>query len=627
MAALLTLSLLWGCSKEEETPVSAPLPAWESVYGACRATAIAAKVSTNEVFVGTLRNGLRIYDGSQWVHLLTENSGILSNQIRDLAIDGTGAVWIATDKGVTVMDGSGFTHHTPTSTGTVLPDNDTLCLFRDASDRMWVGTASGAAYCLSGTWTGGFTQGTGLAADRVACIGQETAGSQSLWFGHGNTASGLTRWDGSTYTLFTTADGLSNNNVNGIDFDSSNTGWFATNLGLTSFDGTTWNTYFQADGLPGNFCRDVDVDGNDEVWIATGGGVGRFQPPSGWNSYGTGNGIFNNSIHCILAGHGMTARAGCEFGYNEFDGSAWSGDLLWNAPLSHNTVRDIAIDPGGRVWYATEYGVTRQGFSSTWDAWSTANSALSGNFCPCVYVERVGPLDVAWIGTFDLLFGFGLNRFDGSVWQNYVTGNSGIPGNDIFDIAPDPSGGIWIATGNGVSLFDGGSTFQNFGVADGLAGTLVTCVGADGTGTAWAGTWTGLSRFDGVSSWTSFTTADGLPQDWINDLAFDSGGIWVSTGLGGVAYSSDNGNSWTVHNVVSGALPANDARGIAVAPNGDVYVATAGGLAVRSGTTWRHLTTWNSGLVYDVLDAVAVSPDGSSVFIGTVGAGVSLYRP
>jgi ligand-binding sensor domain-containing protein len=196
----------------------------------------------------------------------------------------------------------------------------------------------------------------------------------------------------------------------------------------------------------------------------------------------------------------------------------------------------------------------------------------------------------------------------------------------VADIAPDPSGDLWLATFTGVSRFDGVSTFTNYGPADGLGNNWVNRVGRDAAGTVWAGTWGGVSRFDGVNTWTNFTTADGLPNNIINDIAFDSAGVWVATPAG-VAYSSDNGASWAVHDVASLALPSNDARGIDVASNGDVYVATWAGLAVRVGASWTHRTTANSGLVFGNLNTVHVRPNGKTVYIGTNGAGISVYRP
>ena len=77
----------------------------------------------------------------------------------------------------------------------------------------------------------------------------------------------------------------------------------------------------------------------------------------------------------------------------------------------------------------------------------------------------------------------------------------------------------------------------------------------------------------------------------------------------------------------TGALPANDSRHITVAPNGDVYVATMGGLAVRIGTTWTKYTVDNSGLVNNACLFVAMADDGKTLYLGTNGAGVSIYRP
>ncbi|MCU0723204.1 MAG: hypothetical protein MUC63_06265 [Planctomycetes bacterium] len=614
--AAFAFAFHFGCS-EQEAPPPAPPRAWESWYGPCRCNAVAAN-SAGEVWAGTDRNGLRHFNGVYWTAYLLENSGIASNRVRDVALDASGRCWVATDRGVSVLDGASFSSLTNASTGGGLPSDDVNCLFLDASGGMWVGTAAGAARWSGTAWQGGFDLAGGLAADAVSAIAEDSSTPRNVWFGH--PGAGLTRWNGTSFTPIGTAQGLSNGNVNGIAFDAANVGWFATNNGLNAYSGsfTVYNTANSS--LPNNSCRDVSVEPGGRVWVATGAGVASLLTGS-WNTYGTANGIYSAQTRAVLALSGTQVWAGCDLGLNWRSGSGWTGNILANVPLSSNTVHEVAFDSSSRVWCSTDYGVTRVSQGNVWEAWSPDNSALSGAVCPCIHVDGNG---TAWIGT--LLNG--LNKFDAAGWQNWVTGSSGIPGNLVSDVAQEAGGALWLATWSGVSRFDGVSSFTNYGTADGLASATVSCVAVDGAGAVWAGTLlSGLSRFGGAPPWTTFTTANGLPSNTINEIAFGHGGIWVATGTGGAAFSGDGGTSWTAHNMASGALPSNDARSIAVSPGGDVYVATWAGLAVRVGTTWTHRTTWNSGLVGDNLNFVTVSPDGKSVYVGTSGAGISIWRP
>ena len=59
----------------------------------------------SKLFIGT-RNGLVIYeekglpDDINWTHYTKENSGLLGNEIRTVAVDFDGNPWVGTDKGL-----------------------------------------------------------------------------------------------------------------------------------------------------------------------------------------------------------------------------------------------------------------------------------------------------------------------------------------------------------------------------------------------------------------------------------------------------------------------------------------------------------------------------------------------
>ena len=118
--------------------------------------------------------------------------------------------------------------------------------------------------------------------------------------------------------------------------------------------------------------------------------------------------------------------------------------------VSHNLVYCILQDRTGFLWFGTMYGLVR------WDGVRHVayrhdpddSGSLSYDDIVCLTEDAGGDL---WVGT----FGGGLNRLD------RVTGrfdrflgdgpdslrlSSGI----VWDLATDPAGGIWVATGNGL---------------------------------------------------------------------------------------------------------------------------------------------------------------------------------
>src|SRR5262245_4359335 len=69
--------------------------------------------------------------------------------------------------------------------------------------------------------------------------------------------------------VYTTADGLSQNQIIRIVKDSRGFIWFCTREGLSRFDCHTFGSYTQADGLPHRSVRDIVESQDGEYWIAT----------------------------------------------------------------------------------------------------------------------------------------------------------------------------------------------------------------------------------------------------------------------------------------------------------------------------------------------------------------------
>src|SRR6476619_7977222 len=78
--------------------------------------------------------------------------------------------------------------------------------------------------------------------------------------------------------VYTTADGLPNNNINKIVHDSRGFLWFCTVEGLSLFDGHTFVNFGIDDGLPRANVTDILETRDGEYWVATTGGLCRFRP-------------------------------------------------------------------------------------------------------------------------------------------------------------------------------------------------------------------------------------------------------------------------------------------------------------------------------------------------------------
>lgn len=73
------------------------------------------------------------------------------------------------------------------------------------------------------------------------------------------------------FRLYTTADGLPNNQARKIYQDKKGYLWFATSEGLSRFDGYNFTNYDDRDGLGNKRINDVLEDEQGRLWAANNG--------------------------------------------------------------------------------------------------------------------------------------------------------------------------------------------------------------------------------------------------------------------------------------------------------------------------------------------------------------------
>lgn len=110
-------------------------------------------------------SGVYTFDGSAWTALEDDALG----QVQAVAVDGTGGVWAGTySKGVSVWDGSTWTTFSRENGN--LPSDNVKALAPDAAGRMWVGTEYGLAIADGGTWAAFHMHTSGIADNEVVAL-------------------------------------------------------------------------------------------------------------------------------------------------------------------------------------------------------------------------------------------------------------------------------------------------------------------------------------------------------------------------------------------------------------------------------------------------------------------------
>jgi ligand-binding sensor domain-containing protein len=195
------------------------------------------------LWFGTNGDGIARYDGATLTYF-TEDDGLAGPAVRGIVEDADGTLWIGTSGGVSRYADGVFTTYREAEG---LPGRDVWSMCLDRRGDLWVGTMAGA--CRLDAATGRFVafplpSAPGLDPMRgvssleiVHAITEDRSGN--LWFAVG--IGGVHRYDGTTLTQFTTADGLIGDSVNAILQDRRGDLWFAThNHGVCRFDGTSF---------------------------------------------------------------------------------------------------------------------------------------------------------------------------------------------------------------------------------------------------------------------------------------------------------------------------------------------------------------------------------------------------
>ncbi len=121
--------------------------------------------------------------------------------------------------------------------------------------------------------------------------------------------------------------------------------------------------------------------------------------------------------------------------------------LLREDPLGNRATRAIVVDAEGRMWVTTEQGI------AVWleDGWLPVPPEDAGWRDPYGYPGDVvtsvaiDPAGRAWIAIWDV----GVAVFDGDAWTTYTI-EDGLPTAEIYALAADEMGNIWLATAHGL---------------------------------------------------------------------------------------------------------------------------------------------------------------------------------
>lgn len=256
-------------------------------------------------------------------------------------------------------------------------------------------------------------------------------------------------------------------------------------------------------------------------------------------------------------------------------------------------------------------------FSSNaqWTLFNTSNSLLPGNEIYCLAKDTTGNL---WIGT-----DYGLVKYDGAAFTIIDSSNSDLPVNEIRSIAFDKTGKMWVGTLQaGFSIFNG-SSWTSFNSQNSLLpDNQVRTIGFDTAGIAWLGT-SGGAVYQSDEGWIVYSIFNSpIGADNINDIHIDKNDVvWIGTVNGGI--SRKTGNVWNTYNNVNSGVSDNTINDLESDIFGNVWFATpAQGLGRFNGTTWFFRNNFNSGIPTNSLTCLEINERTNVKYLGTFDKGI-----
>lgn len=368
-----------------------------------------------------------------------------------------------------------------------------------------------------------------------------------------------------TRTVWTEAEGLPQDTIRAIAQTSDGYLWLGTTEGLARFDGYDFVTFSRDKGnLPNDSVTSLLAGRDGSLWIGTLGGLARYADGR-FTTYTTENGLRSTSIISIvedkagvlwMVGTGVLSR----FANGKF--TAYPKESL--APLE--SARVVYQDDQQQIWVAGVGGLVKR-IGDKFVPVLTAKD-LDGNIITAVLKGGAG----LWLAGIKGLF---LLQPDGRLKR--FTTKDGLPDNVVRALYQDHAGNLWAGTLGGLSRLQNGhfvgGDHEEKGDKD-----WVWSLFEDREGDLWAGMNSSLIRFrDDVFS--VYGRSESLPSDEPVVVHQDAGGrIWVGYHDNGlISLGPGKRQAFTVRD----GLPSNQVFGIRDAANGDLLVATFGGLSRR----------------------------------------------
>lgn len=279
---------------------------WNTIAGIPQGKLSAIRAFNNgNVAICSYEDGISFYDGKRWQNFNALNV-LPDNSVNDIVQDKEGNYWVATNGGLCKYSNGNWETFTDKDG---IPGKIIQTLFIDKNDNLWVATREGVAKKENGKWKT-FGKNEGLTNSRVVDITMDNQGA--IWVAIGNMLApggkivdgGVSKFDGTKWTNYTTKDSIAHYHVSSLVIDDNGNVLASTKKGISKFNGTAWTTITTKDGLPTNSVNCIYKDTKGNIWAGTENGLAKLKDKN-WVVIQQKDGLISNNITSISEINGI----------------------------------------------------------------------------------------------------------------------------------------------------------------------------------------------------------------------------------------------------------------------------------------------------------------------------------
>ena len=407
--------------------------------------------------------------------------GLGGDELRTLAADSMGAVWVGTDHALLHWETDRFVNRTPKEEAPMPPVKQITA----AGQSLWIECNSGLRRFANGKWmtkTVDWRNGVPNASLQFS----QGDGDEGFWAANNKLGLIHVKPNGSL-RIFSTSDGLPGNSITSIFRDGEGNTWLGyLRGGMVRIRSRLIHSISREEGFGGALINSVCEDAEGAIWIGTAGtGVFRFKDGHCVNSSLPSPVAEPNTLVTVdrasriwVCSHGGPLM---RFTNEKFVPVIKSGDLP-------HFVSFLFPARDGRLWIGALKSVGVVEGDKFTEVYTTNDLTRR----PAALAETAD--GTIWAGTFD---GY-LMRWNGSKFNVLEPPNRSALGR-LWSLCPTPDGGMWIGCSEGGLLRWKNGNFNRLTTANGLRSDCVVQVQSDLAGNLWLVTGGGIERIEASS--------------------------------------------------------------------------------------------------------------------------------